>query len=170
MDEQGNVGRLVVVDRGAPGGGGPPGGGPGGSGGGGTGGALGGTGGGGGTPGAGTPTTPQTKKFSLGGITRHSDGSITLKVTVPGAGTLEAVDADAGKASAAAKRKALIKRQKRTVKSAGTVKLRLRPSNAGRTKLRQRGRAKLRVKVTYRPRGGGATSKTKQATLTVRRR
>ncbi len=175
VDEQGNVGRLSVLDRGAPGGGGGgggPGGGGGGSGGGGTGGALGGTGGGGGTPGAGTPATPKAKKFSLGGITRHADGSITLKITVPGAGTVEARDADAGKASAAAskKRKALIKRQKRTVRGAGTVRLRLRPSTTGRAKLRQNGRAKVRVKVTYRPRGGSATSRTKQATLTVKRR
>jgi hypothetical protein len=83
-----------------------------------------------------------------------------LRVRVPGAGTVRVRAGTHG---------VRVARRTRTVRRAGVVKLTLKPSRAARRALTVHGRLKVGVRVTFRPRGGGAPA-TASATATLRRR
>lgn len=162
----GNSDGVVVCDKGAfeaaagttpapsGGGGGGSGGGGGAAPGGGTVPGGGGTGGGGGVA---------AKTFGAGKATANSDGSITLEVDCPGAGTVKVTDGSATASAAAKKKKVKPLINSATGRSTGssTIKVKLKLSAAGKAKLKKRGKVSVKAKVTFTPTGGKAVSKTK---------
>jgi Tol biopolymer transport system component len=86
---------------------------------------------------------------------RH--GTAKLPVTVPGAGTL-ALHGNGVKRLAA-----------KTVAGATTVKLRVKPTPGTAKALKQKLKAKVKVLVTYLPKGGGAETKAKTFKLYKKR-
>jgi hypothetical protein len=102
-------------------------------------------------------------KFSFGKVkANRSNGTAILPVRVPDAGKLSAKDASTAKASASKARKApmLIKPATARATRAGTVKLRLRPTNAARGILELKQKLRVKVAVTYRPSKGKAETAT----------
>jgi hypothetical protein len=93
-----------------------------------------------------------------------SGAKLTMKITVPGPGTVKAADANSaqkGKAGASAKKRkasALIGPVSKTATAAGTVTLTLKLSRQGAAKLRKKGQVKVPVAVTYTPTGGDAAT------------
>ena len=67
-------------------------------------------------------------------------------------------------------RKALIARTRVVATKAGPVKVKIRPSKAGKKALRRKGRLRVKVKLTYTPTGGTARSTTKRVTLKLKKR
>jgi hypothetical protein len=113
-------------------------------------------------------STPVSNVFKFGKL-KLGNASAALKVTVPGPGELSAEDnATAGKASAAVKKKALIKKVELTVAKAGTVTIKIKPSSAGKAVLKTKGKVSVKVKVTFAPTGGTPASKTIKVTLKAR--
>lgn len=107
------------------------------------------------------------KRFRLGKATANpKNGTVTLTAEVPSPGMLTARSAAGGasKAGASKARKApkLIKRAQRKARAAGSVKLLLKPTAAALASLREKGRLRAKVAVTFKD----GTSK-KTATKTV---
>ncbi len=127
------------------------------------------------------PATP-SNAFSVGSsITFGANGTATVTVVVPGPGVVTASDgATAGASTRAqiaqkkkkkkAKRKALIARTRVVATKAGPVKVKIRPSKAGKKALRRKGRLRVKVKLTYTPTGGTARSTTKRVTLKLKKK
>jgi hypothetical protein len=99
-----------------------------------------------------------SNKISFGKVrVNRANGSAVLPVKVPGPGKLSAKGEGPvpGAASASRAKKAkLIKPVAVKVARAGTVKLRLQPTNAARGILELKQRLRVKVAVTYRPTGG----------------
>ena len=81
----------------------------------------------------------------------------SLAVRVPGPGSLSL----RGKG---------IRRQRKAVRAAGTVRLAVRPTGKAKRKLARTGRLTVKVAVTYRPSGGAPATKTKKISLRRSRR
>ena len=81
----------------------------------------------------------------------------SLAVRVPGPGSLSL----RGKG---------IKRQRKAVRAAGTVRLTVRPTGKAKRKLARTGKLTVKVAVTYRPSGGSPATKTKKIRLRRARR
>jgi ABC-type phosphate transport system substrate-binding protein len=128
---------------------------------------------GGGNPGGGNPGgNPPSNAFSFGSGKSSSAGVITLSLTVPGAGTINAtgtttVPAKFTKVSSAAKKAKKITFGKATVKvsKSGAVKVTLKPSAAAKKALKKGAKLSVSVKITYTPTGGTAKSTTKKITV-----
>lgn len=108
------------------------------------------------------------KRFRLGKAKPNpKNGTVTLSVEVPGAGKLSAssVAGRAGKtgasASKAKKAPLLVKPAKVTARAAATMKLRLKPTAAGRTILARKGRLRAKIRVTFKAPGAAAKAATK---------
>ncbi len=114
-------------------------------------------------PGLCTPPVPTcaigaatAKKFSIGKFTAKRSGKGTLKVKVNCPGELVAADSTSKK---------LIKRTTRRVARGGTFTLTLNPSNGGKSRLKSRRSLGLRVKVAFKPTGGGVSEHKKNVKL-----
>lgn len=98
------------------------------------------------------PPAPPSNAFSFGKLKLNKKkGTATLKVNVPGAGTLTAVDAK----KKAPKR---IKRVNAAAAGAGVVTLTLRATAAGKKVLAAKGKLKFKALVTFTPTGGTAAT------------
>ncbi len=104
--------------------------------------------------------------FTFGKLTLNKKkGTGQLEVNVPGPGTLTAVDASssATKSAVASKKKkkpALIKKASLTVAVSGVAKLNLKPTSAGKKKLKEKGKLAFKINVTFTPTGGTAATQT----------
>jgi hypothetical protein len=113
-------------------------------------------------PPRGGSSTNGSNKFSFGKVKlNRRNGSAILPVKVPGAGRLSAKGEGSpasGRAGASRARKLvkLIKPVTVGVARAGTVKLRLQPTNAARGILELKQKLRVKVAVTYAPTGGSA--------------
>jgi ABC-type phosphate transport system substrate-binding protein len=107
------------------------------------------------------PANPPSNKFSVPRTTISSKtGRATLSVKLPGGGKLELVgNAKSGK------KKIKVGRVVLTANKAGTFKLTLKPSKAAKKVLRNKGKLKVSIKLTFTPKGGTAKSSTKTVTL-----
>ena len=97
-----------------------------------------------------TPPSPPSSAFSVGKLKLNKkNGSGTLKVTLPGPGTLTAIDAKA---------KAPKRIKSATVASAaaGTVMLKLKPTGAGKKALKNTGKLQFKALLAFTPTGGTA--------------
>lgn len=147
---------LDEVDWGEGGGGNPGGGNPGGGG-----------GGGGGT----TPiANPPSNLFSLPKKSISSQtGQATVSVKIPGPGKVEMVgtaNVPSAKSSRVHKKKITVGKVTLTAGKAGTYNLKLKPSGAAKKRLREKGKLKVSLKVTYTPTGG--TAKTSNSSVTLK--
>jgi hypothetical protein len=106
--------------------------------------------------------------FSIGGVTAGRDGSVTLTLALPGAGSVTGQDA-AAKTSASGKAKPLITKTTKTVTGAGPLKLKLRPTSSAKKLLKKGKPVRVAVKVTFTPRGGTPASQTKSVKLRRKR-
>lgn len=100
------------------------------------------------------PPAQPANAFTFGKLKLNKkNGTATLKVTVPGAGSLTAIDA---------KKKAPKRIKKATATSTGaaTVTLKLKPTNAGRKTLKSKGKLKFKALVSFTPSGGTAATQT----------
>ena len=79
-----------------------------------------------------------------------------LSLTVPGPGAIDVDDANASK------NKRLLKRSSATASGAGTVKVTLKLTKAGKRKLKEQGRVKVKAAITYTPTGGTANTRNKK--------
>ncbi len=103
------------------------------------------------------PAATPSNAFSFGALSRNrGKGTARLRVRVPGAGSL--VLTGPGVRRAAGRSRA-----------AGTVTLAVRAKGKALRALRRRGKAKVRLRVTFTPDGGTAGSRTKTVTLQKRR-
>ena len=103
-----------------------------------------------------TITVKAPNNFKFGKLIRNTaKGTAKLKVKVPYPGKLTL----AGKQVKAAKRKA---------KKAGTVTLNIRPKPKARKLLAEKGSAKVRIKVTFKPTGGKGKTKGRSLKLIQR--
>ena len=110
-----------------------------------------------------------------GGSVTFSNGTFTLPVTVPGPGTLGAAQAPAAttsRATAAAKKKKLVKPVTKTVTKTGTsvVKLKMKLTKKGKKVLRKKGKLKVRLAITFTPTGGTANTEVTKITIKKKKR
>ena len=94
-------------------------------------------------------------KLKFGAVKLSSDGTATLKVTLPGAGKLTI----AGKGVAKVKKKAKKKK---------TLKVKISPTGSAGAQLDSSGSVKVKVKATFKPTSGISVSKTKSIVLKLR--
>jgi hypothetical protein len=100
------------------------------------------------------PPTQPSNAFTFGKLKLNKkNGTATLKVSVPGAGTLTAKDA---------KKKAPKRIRKTTAAAAGAgvATLRLKATKAGKRKLKESGKLQFKLSVTFTPTGGAAAAQT----------
>lgn len=103
------------------------------------------------------------RRFRLGKARANpKNGTVRLSVEVPSAGLLTARSATGAKARASKAKKApkAIKRAQLKARAAGAVKLLLKPTATALATLREKGRLRAKVAVTFRE-GGSATTATK---------
>jgi hypothetical protein len=92
-------------------------------------------------------------KLSLGGVKLNkANGTATLSVKVPGAGTLTASG------------KGLVQAKKKT-KKAKKLKLTIKAKGKTKAQLEELGKAKVKAKISFKPTSGIAVKKTKSITL-----
>ena len=99
-----------------------------------------------------------------------------MPIRVPGPGILRITDALLGRAAAnepaatLAKRRSRIKPVLRNVTKAGTVRVRIKPSNTGAKTLKRKRRLKVKLRITYTPAGSPSSATvTKAVTLKPRK-
>ena len=113
-------------------------------------------------------STPPSNVFKKGKLKlNRSNGTGTLTVTVPGAGVLKANDAASSKKASASRkrRRKLVKPAILKPTAAGKVKVPLKPTGAGRKVLREKGKLKIRVSLSFTPTGGLASNQSFEGTL-----
>jgi len=122
------------------------------------------------------PTTP-SNQFTFSGAPIFGAGSTTLIIVVPGPGQISVTPSGAGAASIAAKGKkkggkgkkkakpALIKKTTVKVGKAGPVKVKIKPTKAGKKIIKKKGRLSTKVDITFTPTGGKARTVTKKVTI-----
>jgi hypothetical protein len=117
------------------------------------------------------PNTPGNA-FTFSGVPIFGNGSTTLIIVVPGPGQISVTPAGSGAASAAAKKgkkkarkPALIKKTTVKVKKAGPVKVKIKPTKAGKKVLKRKGSLTAKVKISFKPTGGKARSVTRKVTI-----
>lgn len=147
-------------------------------------GAAGGGGGGGGTGGTGTGTgtgggavvqpPPPSNLFSLPKKSISSKtGQATVTVKIPGPGKVELIgtaNVPSGKASRAYMKKIMVGRVVLTAGKAGTYNLTLKPSGAAKKRLREKGKLRVNLQVTFTPTGGAAKTTTSTVTLKLKQK
>jgi hypothetical protein len=102
------------------------------------------------------PSDLNPRRFRLGkAIANRKNGTVTLSVEVPGAGTVTGRSAIKAK-----KARKPVKRAQRKARRAGTVKLLLKPTAAGLAILREKGKLRTRVAVSFKE-GKSTTTATK---------
>ena len=102
-------------------------------------------------------SVPPSNAITRGKLTLNkSNGTGKLAITVPGPGTLVAIGKGKTKK---------VKRATVAASAAGTVKLPLKPTGAGKKVLNANGKLKTRVDVTFTPTGGLAATQTYKVTL-----
>lgn len=103
-------------------------------------------------------STPPSNSFTFGKpVLNKKQGTAKLPVNVPGAGTLKIADVK--------KSKKRIKAKTIQANAAGAVKLPLQPTKSARKVLEDKGKLKVKVKVTFTPTGGLAASRTRKLVL-----
>lgn len=120
------------------------------------------------------PSDLNPRRFRLGkAIANPKNGTVTLSAEVPSAGVLSARSATKSKAKAraskAGKAPKPIRPAQLKARRGGTVKLLLKPTAAARATLREKGRLRARVAVTFSE-GGTKTTATKAVTFKLARR
>jgi hypothetical protein len=90
--------------------------------------------------------------FTIKGSKSLKNGSAAITVSVSGAGAVSAKDAGAGKAR--------FKTVKVAATKAGKVTLTVRPSAASRKLIAKKGKLKVKVRITFTPKGGKPASHT----------
>ncbi len=119
--------------------------------------------------------TPPSNEFSRGKVQlTPGTGGGFLTINVPGPGVVKAVDARTkiATATATASLKAIqtrIRRATKEPKAAGKVLVSLHPTNYGFGKLEEKGKLKVKVRVTYIPTGGLPKTKSFKVTLKLAR-
>jgi hypothetical protein len=111
-------------------------------------------------------STPPSNAFKKGKLKlNRSNGTGT--VTVPGAGVLKANDAASSKKATASKKgkRKLVKPAILKPTAAGKVKVPRKPTGAGKKMLREKGKLKIRVSLSFTPTGGLAGNQTFEGTL-----
>jgi hypothetical protein len=126
------------------------------------------------TPGPPPPPPPPNDFTVPGGSVTFGNGSATITVNVPGPGVVTATDASAAAASrvataAAKKKKLLIKPARAVAKKAGPVKLRIKPTKAGKKILRKTKKLKVRLAITFTPTGGSSHTEVSKLTIKVKK-
>lgn len=103
-------------------------------------------------------STPPSNVIVLGKpALNKKKGTAKLPVTVPGAGTLTIADVK--------KTKKRVKAKTLTATAAGTLSLPVKPTKSARETLKEKGKLKLKVAVTFTPTGGFAAAVTRKLTL-----
>ena len=102
------------------------------------------------------------------------NGSATVTVNVPGPGVVTAADASSAASSrrataAAKKKKALIKPARAVATKAGPVKLKIKPTKAGKKVLRKKHKLKVRLAITFTPTGGSPRTEVSKLTIKVKK-
>jgi hypothetical protein len=125
------------------------------------------------TPGP-TPPPPPPNDFSVpGSSVTFRNGSATVTVNVPGPGVITAADASSAasssRATATAKKKALIKPARAVATKAGPVKLKIKPTKAGKKVLRKKHKLKVRLAITFTPTGGSPRTEVSKLTIKVKK-
>jgi hypothetical protein len=121
------------------------------------------------------PPPPPPNDFTVpGGSVTFGNGSATVIVNVPGPGVVTATDASSAAASrvataAAKKKKPLIKPARAVAKKAGPVKLRIKPTKAGKRILRNKKKLKVRLAITFTPTGGSPRTEVSKLTIKVKK-
>jgi hypothetical protein len=125
-------------------------------------------------PGPPAPPPPPNDFTVPGGSVTFRNGSATITVNVPGPGVVTASQAPAGSASrataAAAKKKKLIKPARVVAKKAGPVKLKIKPTKAGKKVLRNKKKLKVRLAITFTPTGGSPRTEVSRLTIKVKKK
>jgi hypothetical protein len=98
-------------------------------------------------------------RFTVGTATKNRNGSASLPVTVPGVGTITAVDAGP---------KSLLKPADAFAEPAGTTVVELKPAKRAKRKLKRGKKVQLSAAVTFTPDGGSANST--EAPVTLKRK
>jgi hypothetical protein len=114
------------------------------------------------------PPAPPSNQFTLGSSVKFKNGGTkaTLSVTVPGPGVVSASSTAAAAAAAKKKpKKRLLAPASVRATKPGVVKLTLKLSKTGKKVLAKRGKVTLRVKITFTPTGGTASTQTKKLTF-----
>ncbi|HEX3243086.1 MAG TPA: hypothetical protein VHQ97_08390 [Solirubrobacterales bacterium] len=119
-------------------------------------------------------STPPSNVFTKGKLKlNRKKGTATLTVTVPGAGVLTLADAGGTKKATASKKKRkpkLLKPATVNATAAGTVKVPLKPTGAGKRILRKRGKLRFKASLSFTPTGGFAGSQSLKGTLKLKRK
>ncbi len=120
-------------------------------------------------------STPPSNAFVLGKArANRKKGTAKLTVTVPGPGTVTAVDARAVKKTTASAQTSARKTRKRiknatvTAASAGTVKIPIKPTKAGRKLLVAKHKLRVKVRVSFTPTGGITATQTRAVVLKLK--
>lgn len=120
-------------------------------------------------PGPGPDVVPVSNAFSLPkGKVNLKKGTVTVRIKLPGPGTIAAKQAPAKKKK---KSPTLVKPAKAKASKAGFVNVVLKPAKAGLKKLKKRGKKpkvrkfKALMRFTYTPTGGKANSKQRSYTF-----
>lgn len=100
-------------------------------------------------------------RFTVGAAIRKRNGSAELPVTVPGVGTITALDAGP---------KSLLKPAETFAAQPGTAVLELKPAKRAKRKLRRGKKVELTAAVVYTPDGGSANSAEAPVTLKKKKR
>jgi YVTN family beta-propeller protein len=109
--------------------------------------------------------TRRVATMKLGRLKRNTeDGTAILAVKVPGKGKLKLSGKGVAKQRTAARASSLAK----AVKHRGTVKLRIKAKGKAKRKLDRTGRVKVKVKVTFKPKGGDPNTQSKRIKLIER--
>jgi YVTN family beta-propeller protein len=113
------------------------------------------------------PVSVPKNSFSFGKVKLNKKkGTAILPVKVPGPGSLKL---KGSKVKSQRPARGAGDGLAKTVKAAGTVKLKIVPKGKAKKKLNKAGKAKVKVKVTYTPTGGIANAKSKKIKLVKRR-
>jgi hypothetical protein len=100
------------------------------------------------------PPPAPSNAFTFGKLKlKKKNGTATLKVNVPGAGTLTAKDAKK-------KPPKRIRKATTATGAAGVATLRLKATKAGKRKLEESGKLQFKLSVTFTPTGGAAAAQT----------
>ncbi len=112
-------------------------------------------------------STPPNNKFKKGKLKLNkSNGTGTLSVTVPGPGVLTLADAAATKKATASKAKRrLVKPATLKPTAAGSVKVPVKPTGAGKKALKTKGKLKVKASLSFTPTGGLASKQSFRGTL-----
>lgn len=123
------------------------------------------------------PLIPPSNEIKKGKLTLDkSNGTGSLAVTVPGAGTLTTMDASTkiaiasmtstgSKGAKGGHKPALIRTATLHPTAAGTVAVPIKPTASGRRVLEEKGRLRIRARLTFTPSGGTAATQIYRATL-----